>query len=116
LSGQCHIQFDRVIATNSILSPASNTSPFGLRPFEINTRAARRGYIHKHGRLVVNAGLSLVREVQVAVFSKREIVDSFEAFRKSMSQEPLDPAGFRIENHDAQAIVGDENAAIAVDR
>ena len=56
-------------------------------------------------------GQTLVGEVQVAVGCKEQIVDALEARAIRLAQKWRDSPAHRIEQHDADLVVGDENGA-----
>ncbi len=63
----------------------------------------------------MQAGQSLVSEVQVAIRSEEQIVDAFEARPLCIEQKRRDFPVDRIEQHDAVLVVGDEGAAVAME-
>ena len=70
--------------------------------------------VHAPGR-IVQAGLALVGEKDVAGGADREVVEALEAFRIAMGEHRADRAGRGIQLHEAAPVVGDENAAVLVD-
>ena len=60
-------------------------------------------------------GLALVGEVQIAIAGEHEVVQPFEALRRQQVGKRRDGTAFRVEHHDAVAVVGDEDAAVLVD-
>ena len=71
--------------------------------------------VYTSGR-VVHARLALIGEIKIAVQREREIVDAFEAFRECVGEKRLDAARRRIEHHDAQPVIRDEDTSVAVYR
>ena len=64
---------------------------------------------------VVQAGLALIGEIEIAVGSKEQVVHALEAFRAARLKQGRDLAGAGIEQEDAALVIGDEDAAVPVD-
>ena len=80
---------------------------------ELVQRAARRIAVHAAGR-IGEVALPLVGEIQIAVGGKREIVDALEVLAMVTRDERRDRAARGIEQHDAEFVIGDEDAAVLV--
>ena len=92
-SGQCHMQFARVMATKSTASFGSSTMPLGLGPVRDQAFEPSVTCVAIDApRRIVHAGLTLVGEIQIAVPGEREIVDAFEALREGVCENRLDAA------------------------
>ena len=64
---------------------------------------------------IMQPGLALVGEIEIAVGRKEEIVDALEALRRPCLDQRRRLAVRRIEQDDAALVVGDEDAAVLVD-
>ena len=64
---------------------------------------------------IVQAGLALVCEVEVAVAREDEIVDALEPFFVGSFQERRDRTRAGVEQHQAVPVVGNEDAPVAMD-
>jgi hypothetical protein len=63
---------------------------------------------------VLQAGLPLIGEIEIAVAGEGEIVRSLEAFAAYMFEHRFDASARHIQRHDAALVIGDEDAAIFV--
>ena len=77
-------------------------------------RAVRRIAVHASAR-VGQIALALVSEIQVAVGCEREVVDAFEVLAMVARDDRRDFAAGGVEQHDAEFVIGHEDAAVLVD-
>jgi len=63
---------------------------------------------------IVQTGLTLVGEIEIAVAREHEVVHALEALRPARLDERRHLAAVRVEQHDPPLVVGDEDAAIPV--
>ena len=77
------------------------------RPIRPQPEDASRG--------IDNAGLALIREIEVAVRGEVEIVEALEALAEGGFEDGLELAGLGIEDQEPLLVIGDERAAILVE-
>ena len=116
MNGIRHTALSRVIATNSTLSLGSSTSPLGLMPLSIrqSSRPPAVEPVDPPGR-IVQPGLALVGEIDVAVGSEMQIVAALEGLRVARGQDRQHPPRFGIELHDAVPVIGNQDAPVGID-
>lgn len=63
---------------------------------------------------ILKAGLPLVRKVDVAIGGKHEIVGALQPLAADVGKQRFDLAALRVEHHESQTVVGDEDTAVPV--
>ena len=76
--------------------------------------AVRPQPVQSAGR-ILQPGLSLVGEIQVAVRGEQEIIRALETLQRRAIEIGFDFSGARIQHHDAVLVVGDEGAPVLVE-
>ncbi|CAM3718679.1 hypothetical protein BOBR111200_04610 [Bordetella bronchialis] len=76
--------------------------------------AGRRQPVHAP-RGIVQAGLSLVGEIEIARGIEGQVVGPLEAFGIPVAQRRIDGAGLRVQAQDAAPVVGDPQPAVGMD-